>query len=173
MNGKYDSVKCKIVYNQIKDLVSRSIEGDLDKRIQTIEEFKDCLDAIIECNKSAEDKIDAGSFPSKDENERTNSVNEDGLTSSSGTKDALFTMNEVASYQSDGLVSQPIQLLTSTVQEKVEGTEGAGQNCLKEKQEEKERLRREEESLRREAEKRMPRRKSKSDRKRDWKRIIN
>ncbi len=153
LNGKYDSVKCKIVYNQIKDLVSRSIEGDLDKRIQTIEEFKDCLDAIIECNKSAEDKIDAGSFPSKDENERTNSVNEDGLTSSSGTKDALFTMNEVASYQSDGLVSQPIQLLTSTVQEKVEGAEGAGQNCLKEKQEEKERLRREEESLRREAEK--------------------
>lgn len=103
LDEKDNSIKKKnnIIYNKIKDLVSRSIERELNERIQSIEIFEQCLDSIIALN------------------EKSIHIDEDAPISSIDTDDALFTIREEKLRQQDTPVSQPIEIVTSPILETV------------------------------------------------------
>lgn len=61
--------KYKSIYNEIRNLVSSSIDFDLDKRIQTVELFEERLDAIIDKEKCFLDVVDSSKAVSTDEDE--------------------------------------------------------------------------------------------------------
>lgn len=82
-------------------MVSRSIERELNERIQSIEIFEQCLDSIIALN------------------EKSIHIDEDAPISSIDTDDALFTIREEKLRQQDTPVSQPIEIVTSPILETV------------------------------------------------------
>ena len=71
--------KYKSIYSEIRNLVSSSIDFDLDKRIQTVELFEERLDVIIDKEKCFLDVVDSSKVVSTDDDDELFSTNDEGV----------------------------------------------------------------------------------------------